>query len=118
MSHGKIDFAGLQKFIIIIIIIIITIINIIIIIKNSYIGLLAKLSVKFKRSECFALNNHMQKLRFHKLSSERSFCKKEFVKLRICDYKSKNCLSHLLEKYTNVNLKISLYFRICLKAIL
>ena len=76
MSHGKIDFAGLQKFIIIIIII--TIIDIIIIIKNSYIGLLAKLSVKFKRSECFALNNHMQKLSFHKLSSERSFCKKEF----------------------------------------
>ena len=74
MSHGKIDFAGLQKFIIIIIIII-TIINIIII-KNSYIGLLAKLSVKFKRSECFALNNHMQKLSFINYPQKGAFAKK------------------------------------------
>ena len=60
--------------------------------RSSKIGLLAKSSVKIKRSELFAVNNDIKKLSFWKLIIERSFYENE-IKLRIYD-----CTSTILDK--------------------
>ena len=52
-------------------------------------SLLSKLLVKIKRSEVFAIHNDMQKLRFCKLFTERSFRRRKLIKLKICDCKRK-----------------------------
>ena len=52
-------------------------------------SLLFKLLVKIKRSEVFAIHNNMQKLRFCKLFTERSFRGRKLIKLKICDCKRK-----------------------------
>ena len=51
--------------------------------------MLSKLLVKIKRSEVFAIHNDMQKLRFCKLFTERSFRRRKLIKLKICDCKRK-----------------------------
>ena len=45
--------------------------------KFKYYRLLAKSSMKIKNSKIFAVNNHMQKLSFGELFTERSFCGKK-----------------------------------------
>ena len=46
--------------------------------KFKYYSLLAKLPVKIKRSEIFAVKIDMQKLSFWKLFTERNFCGKKY----------------------------------------
>ena len=85
------------------------------------------------RSEVFAAINDMQNLSFWKLFSEFSFCEKNIF-IALLEYREifKSTISvlfkemkekrklflHLLEKYINIDLKIFLYSRVYLKAIL